>query len=63
MKMEQPECSEMSAYKIQKPGNHPLKKLKTTFPLLPVYLSEFGKGNTKNNALQLVSSPGFPEKD
>ena len=23
MKMEQTECSEMSAYKIQTPGNHP----------------------------------------
>jgi hypothetical protein len=23
MKMEQTECSEMSAYKIQKPGNYP----------------------------------------
>ena len=29
MKMEQTECSETSAYKIQKPGNYPEKKHKT----------------------------------
>jgi len=28
MKMEQAECSETSAYKIQKPGNYPDKKHK-----------------------------------
>jgi len=27
MKMEQTECSEMSAYKIQTPGNHPKESI------------------------------------
>jgi hypothetical protein len=27
MKMEQTECSEMSAHKIQAPGNHPQEKI------------------------------------
>jgi len=27
MKMEQTECSEMSAYKIQMPGNHPKESI------------------------------------
>jgi len=33
MKMEQTECSEMSAYKIQMPGNYPEKNIRlvTTF--------------------------------
>jgi hypothetical protein len=30
MKMEQIECSEMSAYKIQTPGNHPEENIKHT---------------------------------
>jgi len=30
MKMEQTECSETSAYKIQAPGNHPEENIKHT---------------------------------
>jgi len=34
MKMEQTECSEMSAYKIQTPGNYPEESIQQQFPAL-----------------------------
>jgi hypothetical protein len=34
MKMEQTECSETSAYKIQTPGNYPEKNIKHVWTLL-----------------------------
>ena len=34
MKMEQTECSEMSAYKIQTPGNYPEENIQHTSPML-----------------------------
>ena len=38
MKMEQTECSETSAYKIQTPGNYPEESIKQTDILLVIYL-------------------------
>jgi len=32
MKMEQPECSETSAYKIQTPGNYPEENIQNSIP-------------------------------
>jgi len=40
MKMEQPECSETSAFKIQTPGNHPegnIQQLQKLLLFLPKY--------------------------
>jgi hypothetical protein len=33
MKMEQIECSETSAYKIQTPGNHPEENIQQTYTI------------------------------
>ena len=33
MKMEQTECSDTSAYKIQKPGNYPEENIQLSLPL------------------------------
>jgi hypothetical protein len=39
MKMEQIECSETSAYKIQTPGNHPEENIQLPFSLFPLHFS------------------------
>jgi hypothetical protein len=36
MKMEQTECSEMSAYKIQTPGNYPKENIQHNLPYSPL---------------------------
>jgi len=38
MKMEQMECSETSAYKIQKPGNYPEESMQTEIDLSDIIL-------------------------
>jgi len=38
MKMEQTECSETLAYKIQTPGNYPEENIQQTDNYLPTYL-------------------------
>jgi hypothetical protein len=39
MKMEQIECSETSAYKIQTPGNHPEENIQQRKWFLPIIMS------------------------
>jgi hypothetical protein len=55
MKMEQIECSETSAYKIQTPGNHPEENiqhtehgesLKSKMYWVNAWLNETGNGNS-----------------
>jgi hypothetical protein len=45
IKMEQTECSETSAYKIQTPGNYPEETIQGIYICLKLSLSRFGNGN------------------
>jgi hypothetical protein len=42
MKMEQIECTETSAYKIQKPGNYPEENIQQNYHLLGYYAASSG---------------------
>ena len=54
MKMEQTECSETSAYKIQMPGNYPKESMQHMFVNLTSYVkSDMGSLNS-NVAMHLI---------
>jgi hypothetical protein len=49
MKMEQTECSEMSAYKLQMPGNYPNESIQHTGTYIELYSSPFQKEHIIHN--------------
>jgi hypothetical protein len=51
MKMEQIECSETSAYKIQTPGNYPEENIQCTMLFLSLYFQKVVWGTVGNMLL------------
>jgi hypothetical protein len=61
MKMEQTECSETSAYKIQTPGNYPEENIHSYSSYLPAY--EDVTECSETSAYKIQTPGNYPEEN
>jgi hypothetical protein len=59
--MEQTECSETSAYKIQTPGNHPEENIQSLFTFLPMKMEQIECSET--SAYKIQTPGNHPEEN